>query len=94
MLEACRDCFLVSHMCIPRKGHYSNLRLVVQKVVRQVVANIPKDPTAKHRDRDIPIKSKDGMRQVPEWRRQQQKQRRRHYESHPVHRKIVMYPMQ
>ena len=42
-------------------------RLVVQEVMGQVVADIAKDASAKHRSGYIPVPVKDGVRKVVKW---------------------------
>lgn len=42
-------------------------RLVVKKVVREVVANVPKYSPTEDSSRDVPIPKEKGMCEFPEW---------------------------
>ena len=52
--------------------------LVVQKVVRHVVADVAEDATAVHGCGRVPAVEEDEMGQLPERRRENDKQGRRH----------------
>lgn len=47
-------------------GRSRNLRLVVQEIMRQVIAHISKDSAAEDRGRCVPIIEEDSMCEFPE----------------------------
>ena len=64
--------------------------VVVQEVMSQVIADIAKNGAAVDRGCNAPIPVKDKMRELPERRRKNGKESRRHHESVLVHGEVVM----
>lgn len=65
--------------------------LVVEEVVRQVVADVAEDTAAEDRRRRVPVPVEDRVGQLPERRCQHYEQRRWHYESVLVHGQVVVH---
>jgi hypothetical protein len=71
-----------------------NLPLVVQEVVRAVIANVAENAAAVDCHCRVPVVEEDGMGEFPEWRGKNQEERGRHDESQAVHWKIVVNTVQ
>lgn len=63
---------------------------VMQEIVGKVVADVTEDAAAVHGRGGIPVVEEDGMGQLPERGREDHEEGRRHDETVPVHRKVVV----
>ena len=63
----------------------SNLRLVVQEVVSQIVANVSKDTTTKDCSGSVPVIEENSVSEVPEGCSKRKEQGWRHDQAQPVH---------
>lgn len=70
-----------------------DLLAMMEEIMGQIVADVPKDTAAVYQQRRVPIVKEDRMSQLPERRRQHDKQSRGHHESIPVHRQVMMDPV-
>ena len=68
--------------------------LVVEKVMRQVVADIAKDSATVHRRREVPVPVKEHVGELPERRGKGDEQRRRHHKTIFVHGEVVVNAME
>jgi hypothetical protein len=72
---------------------WTNILAVVQKIMRQVIADVPKYSSAEYRCCSMPVIEEDGMCQLPEWSRQCNEECRRHDKPILVHWKVVVNAM-
>lgn len=62
----------------------------MKEVVCHVVAHVAEDTSTVHCSSSIPIVVEDGMSEFPEWRCEDEEERRRHDEAVLVHGEVVM----
>lgn len=68
--------------------------LVVQEVVRQVIADVAKDATTVDSGGGMPAVGEDGMGQLPKWSCKDNKESRGHDKSVFVHGQVMMNAME
>jgi len=64
--------------------------LVVEEIMRHVVADVAENTTTVHSRGSVPIIEEDGVGEVPEWRSENHEQRRRHDQAQSVHGKVMV----
>ena len=69
------------------------LLLVVQEVMRQVIADVAEDTTAENGRRSIPVVEEDRVCELPEWCGESNEEGRWHDEAIAVHREVVVDTM-
>lgn len=72
----------------------TNILSVVEEVVSKIIADIPENATTKYSSRCTPVIEEHSVCQLPERRRKDYKEGRRHDKPIPVHRQVVVNTVQ